>query len=833
MSFSKTQKYLFQRGGVSRFVAAKAYDPATELYTFEDPQYVGFCFEFSLLISQGEDSRQRMEDLLNRSGIPDDSVISFLMWASPDIQNTQNAHYAIRQQRFVSTGNDESDALLKRLSNEAKEHIKAGTYNQIEDISKTKVINVKGYFSLVMKIPKTKNPPIDYAKPYESIKNEVVSDFNTLGMNARNLPPHKLVLLYHEAINVAPDATWRENFEYDSKLPISIQVNDPTTEFVKLRKPGLYRLGDRYFRVASMTRAPDYPTLTDAAEFIRKIQKPSGTGIRDNFLFCTQIYYGSKVGDKKKITRNEKTYRFLAQGSREGKAQSTYEAHKHMHEAIEGNGRPIKISSSVAIFGNSEVDCLEKANEVVKHLKSVNKYNFVEEKFIGHGIFFGMFPMNLLPKKADIMMIGRFKDCSPEDASRMLPIVSEWRGLGSPVSLFVGRSGQILPFNFFDTGSNYNWLGMAMSGSGKSVMANRFVSDYLSCGAKTFIIDQGHSYRTTCELFNGTYITFDGDNCPNLNPFPQISDWDGEDAEAPMVVGVICEMIGLNPKKDKLEWAIVDDITNRVWEKYGTKAEIDYIYDLLISDADDSKDTRFGDLALRLKKWTTHGVYGKFYSEGKAINFESSRLIVLDIDALKDKDDLSRAVILQLILQINKYIYSKMMNNDSSWTMMLIDEAWKFMAEGGADEHNAVLQFILTAYRQFRKHNASIGLLVQNLEDVYANPAGKAIADNAAVKIFLGQNAETVNDLVKKDRIDLSPYWVEQLKTVSTFKVKGGFSELFILSKNTKGVARLALAPFTLKVFGTESEDRTMIRQMRNNGHTLEEAIDYVAQERA
>ncbi len=832
MSFTKTQQLLFNRQGISRFIAAKSFDTATGLYEFNESGYVGFCLEFSPLISFGETGRQRMEDLMNRSGIPDDSIMNFLLWVCPNIDNILDYHKSVRSKRFVSTGSKESDELLKKISNESKRFIEQGTKTSVESLTSTKVNSVKGFFSLVMKIPKSNGRSIDYAKPYESIKNDIISDLQTLGMQPRVVAPYKLLEVYHEAINHAPDAAWRNGFDYDEAVPISSQVDDPTTEFVKLRTPGLFRIGDRYMRAASMTAAPDFPSLADAAEFLRNVKESNGTGFRDNVLFSTQIYYGNKKKDKAKITRNEKMYRFLAMGTRESRAATTYQAHKHMYDAIESNARPIKICSSFAIFGDTEADCLEKSNEAIKHLKSVNKYNFVEEKMIGSGIFFSLLPMNLLPHPATILMIGRFKDCTPEDASRMLPLVSEWRGLGTPVSLFVGRSGQILPFNFFDTGSNYNWLCMAMSGSGKSVLANNFVSDYLSCGAKTFIIDQGHSYSMTCEMFNGTYITFDDENCPNLNPFPHITDWDGADAEAPMVVGVVCEMIGLNPNKEKLEWSIIDDVTNQVWYKKRNEAQINDIYDLLLVIAKEKDDKRVSDLAWRLKKWTTHGVYGKYYTEGKPVDFDSSRLIVLDVDALKDKEDLSRAVILQLILQINKYIYSKMMKGDSSWTMMLIDEAWKFMAQGGDDEHNAVLNFILTAYRQFRKHNASIGLLVQNLEDVYANPAGKAIADNAAVKIFLGQNSETVTQLVEKKRIDLNEYWVEQLKTVSTHKRKGGFSELFVLSKNAMGVARLVLSPFVLKVFGTETEDKTQIRALRAQGHSLLEAIEIVSQTR-
>lgn len=828
MSFSKTQNLLFKRSSISSFLAAKSFDPSSNLYSFTETDYIGFCVEFSPLNQMGEDTRVTIENLLNKETIPDNSMLSFALWVSPNITNFKSQHQLVRNDRFVSTGDIESDTLLKRLSDDAVLHLSEGTTKPIENISRTRVNNKRGIFSFITKIKKTKKPEIDSSKAYVALMSEVVAVLDNIGFSPKVLKPRGLIELYNEMINWSPDATWLDGVEYDENVPINDQVQDATTEFVKMRHPGVYRLNDRYVSVATMSKAPDYPSISDTSKFIQKLESATGTGIKDNCMFCSHIYYGDKISDKKEIARNEKTYRFLTGGSKESKAASTYAAHNDMHSGVERSNRPINICNTLVIYGDSETDVIEKSQQAIAHLGTI-QYKFLDEKIIGHGMFFSCFPMNFLPHKATVDLIGRFKRCLPEHASRMLPIVSEWTGLGRPTSLFAGRSGQILPMNLFDTGSNYNWLGMAMSGSGKSVMANRFVADYLSCGSKFFIIDQGHSYITTCEIFNGTYITFDGENCPNLNPFPHITDWDGQDAEGPMVVGVVSEMMSINPKKDKFELSVLEDVINNVWLEKGTDSQIDDIYDKFRELAVSLDDRRYSDLSTRLKKWTTHGIYGRYYSEGKPVDFDKSRLVVLDIDALKDKEDLSRVVVMQLILQINKYIYAKVQKGDNSWAMLLIDEAWKFMAEGEDGEHNAVLQFILTAYRQFRKHNASIGLLVQSLEDVYSNPAGKAIADNAAVKIFLGQDPASVEQLAEKKRIDLSPYWINQLKTVSTFKVRGGFSELFILTKDRMGVARLILSPFTLKVFGTEADDRTKIKALRKSGLGLIEAIEQVA----
>src|SRR5690606_18037789 len=109
---------------------------------------------------------------------------------------------------------------------------------------------------------------------------------------------------------------------------------------------------------------------------------------------------------------------------------------------------------------------------------------------------------------------------------------------------FVGRTGQVLPFNLFDNSTNYNALLMAESGSGKSVLSNRIIADMLACGGRVILVDQGYSYKNATELFGGKFITFDEHSCPNLNPFPLIQDFD---EEIDMLVGIIVAMARIQP----------------------------------------------------------------------------------------------------------------------------------------------------------------------------------------------------------------------------------------------------------------------------------------------
>jgi len=54
-------------------------------------------------------------------------------------------------------------------------------------------------------------------------------------------------------------------------------------------------------------------------------------------------------------------------------------------------------------------------------------------------------------------------------ATTLMPVLGHWKGTGSPVLSLVGRAGQLLDFNLFDSATNYNAVVAASSGSGKAI----------------------------------------------------------------------------------------------------------------------------------------------------------------------------------------------------------------------------------------------------------------------------------------------------------------------------------------------------------------------------
>lgn len=828
--FHKRQVALLRRIPIRKFLQHLAFDPTTGIYELDDNK-IGICFEVQPLIYANDETGDMLKTILNKQSIPDGSMVSFALWAGNDISNISAAARMIRAERFKSTGNKNVDSILQSLSKEQSDFMERGTQKPVEQIYRSRIREIKGYFSLVIqqnkKGRKRRTKSINADDKYRDMVNEIREGLNTCGLSPRQMTPALLKTLLSSMLNWQPEANWRKNpDDYDDNTPLREQVVDMDTELVSLGST--FRLNDRYCRILSAERLPSSVSLSDSFEYLMDSRSKGAAGLKENTLICANIFYGDRKAATKSIERNRWWANNTAQGAITKLKPIVVDIAKSydlLFDSTEDGDRPCKVAFHIAVFGDSEEQVSQEIGNVESRFAAL-RYRMKSENQIPIPVFFSMLPMNADPDEEVVDLIGRYKTCTTKHAVRLLPVSSEWKGMGRPVSIFAGRSGQILPFNLFDNPTNYNCLIMAESGSGKSVLSNRLVADILSCGGRAIIIDQGYSYKNTTELFDGQFITFDPKSCPNLNPFPFITEYT---EEKDMLVGMVAAMGKVNPYSENgvYQIAAIRMLLDKAWKQHGQLTTMTEIVEL--AQAED--DQRIKDIALLLMPFTDTGEYGQYYSsQDKPIDFDASRVIVLELDDLKNKEHLMQVVVLQLIIMANRYIYSKHARGDDSWTLMLMDEAWKFMAASGGTENNPILDFILTAYRQFRKHNASITMVTQSLGDVYAHSAGSAISENAGSKVFLGQKADAVRRMADENKLSMDKFWLEQLLSVQT--QKGHFSELFFETGSAMGVGRLILSPFTLLLFSTDGTDRRDLRQFTDKGYSTVDAAGLVLKRR-
>ena len=252
------------------------------------------------------------------------------------------------------------------------------------------------------------------------------------------------------------------------------------------------------------------------------------------------------------------------------------------------------------------------------------------------------------------------------------------------------------------------------------------------------------------------------------------------------------------------------------WNKYGKAMTVDRIVERCMEE----QDQRFRDIGTLLYAFTSSGNHGHYFAGHNNVNFKN-QITVLELDELQGRLDLRQVVLMQLIFQIQREVYTGERNRKK---LVIIDEAWDLLSQGD------IGKFMEHAYRKFRKYGASAVIATQSIADLFNNTVGKAISDNSATKILLGQTAEAVESAKENKQLVMSEGHWNLLKTVRT--ETGVFSEMFIHQKDRRGVGRLIVSDYQKALYSTVAEHVNFVEKLRAQGFTLDEALkEFVRQQ--
>lgn len=269
---------------------------------------------------------------------------------------------------------------------------------------------------------------------------------------------------------------------------------------------------------------------------------------------------------------------------------------------------------------------------------------------------------------------------------------------------------------------NYNILLLATSGAGKSVTAKtilaRLMRKYPTC--HVFVVDPNGEYETVGRFLSLGIIRVTEEKNLGFDPFKLFKD---EDA---------AEIIGDVSK--------ADDIVRKEFraKAQGCKSVLE-LYDRVNASA---------------KRYLKDLVTGSFYDILSGEPRLGERVVI----SLKGTSGDERASML-LLLALGK-IWKKINQLPPSVPKILVvDEGWMLFNMPSA------AKFLDMVARVGRKFNVVFLFITQRPEDVIENRYGRAIAENAATRIFL-QNTEQAAERIKK-AMDLSDEEAEMLKTFS------------------------------------------------------------------
>lgn len=615
--------------------------------------------------------------------------------------------------------------------------------------------------------------------------------------------------LMTEILNGEPIAV-----NYNPSVPLRDQI---LFSHLVVKNNGGIALGDRHLGVVSVRNFPVEPYIVFTENLLGDIFQDQRQ-LPFPFLLVLNVTVLDQFAMKAKIERRNQIATIQASGPLGAlspkKRMMAEEFQLALSYVAEGKGF-IKTSMHMTIFADSEQKVREASQMAVSLFRYAGFDPFEEDAITGT-VFLNSLPLGFDPRLDRFMKRG--KTMMTNHIAHVSPIISDWRGTGTPAMLFFTRRGEPMFIDLFDSPGNYNLIIAAASGSGKSFLTNSIILDYLSLGGVAFILDVGKSYAKLSEVLGGEFVEFKYNDPIVLNPFTHARfTSDGiSDEDLGFVVLILAKMAaGLKNELRREEEGVLEHAIVEVSKHYGNKTTITKIVEFLEKSGDETAKL----LSKKLHFYTKNGKYGIFFEGDSNISLGDNRLTVIEMEELSKEKELQAVVLLMVIRYIQKAVEKR---DRGERKLIIIDEAWDLLS----DEYAA--RFIEKNYRIFRKYGASAVSITQSVNDLYKNSAGKAAIDNADFLFLLRQKAEAVEMMVREGKLSLNSRELEVLRSVRT--VKGRYSEIFFYTPLGRGVGRFIADPYLYWLFTTNPKEVALIKSRLNSGETLEEAITKLAE---
>ena len=795
-----------------QFCPVQAYDEQSKLFLCDDST-LGFAFECVPLAGGDQHTKERIEQLV-AGDYPPGTIMQFFLYRSPDIEPQLNALARIRQ--------DHMDGPLAGVVKQRIDFLRAHTKNNIHgrsfsggDYDCGRIQESRLIVSI--KIPfegkEPKESDVVLTKTWET-KTE--SALSSVGLWPYALSASRYIRLMQSIINWSPNATWRSMpvmGEWEEDKTISAQIFDPTTDLVIADKSTL-QLGEHCFvKVMSAKRIPDAFFFTEAMKYVGNTMGGNDK-LTINYAVCCNVFFPVTQSEKSKL-ETKRTWTVNQAVGPMLKFVPVLADKKHsfdiLSESFQKGAKPIRMTFSVLLFSDSR-KAVERAAVSAQSYWDTMHFHLMEDYFITAPMFQNCLP--LCAEKEAVFHLDRYKTMTTRELPVLLPVFGEWKGTGTFHVALISRNGQLMSLSLHDSDTNKNAVIAAESGSGKSFLLNEIIVSYLSEGAQVWVIDAGKSYKKLNEQLDGDFLQFDEASKICLNPFELIDDWK-EDEDT--IAALIAAMASEKEKLSDFQMAGLKQILKRLWETKGQAMTVDDI----AAECLDHTEQRMHDIGQQLFSFTSKGGYGQYFHGHNTMRFENP-FTVLELDELQGRTHLRQVVLMQLIFQIQREMYLGERNRKK---IMIIDEAWDLIKSG------PVSVFIEHGFRKFRKYGGSAIIATQSLNDLYENPVGRAIAENANMMLLLGQKPETIASIRDSGRLVLSEAGFNLLSTVAS--VGGVYSEIFVKSGHTGvGVGRLIVSNFEKMLFSTAPEDVNAIENYTNRGLNVTDAINHVLRDR-
>lgn len=370
-----------------------------------------------------------------------------------------------------------------------------------------------------------------------------------------------------------------------------------------------------------------------------------------------------------------------------------------------------------------------------------------------------------------------------------------------------------------------NFAIFAPTGEGKSFLANNILRQYFESGVRLVIIDLGGSYTKFAKLYPEKYTVLRYESGKNLgiNPF-YISNQNDLTPERLEDLSVfLFELIASDLKVTKAQSVSIKKIIRYYYQSIPENHSLDGFYKFIENNRNDLLDklkihsdyfniTNFLHI---MSEYVGNGLYSFLFevSEDQTYKIEDKRLIVFELDEVKDNKEIL-SVMLKLI---KSAIQRTIWKNRAEKGIILFDEFAKQL------KFENVLESVEFYYQAIRKQNGAIGIILQSINQLPNNPTSASILENTQV-IYSLNNEKGYAELVK--RLNLSSHDLNQLKSIkNNLSGPRKYTEMFIKIGKESNIFRLEVPKEVYAAYLTDGMENEEIMKLYEQHQDMEKAI--------
>ena len=602
-----------------------------------------------------------------------------------------------------------------------------------------------------------------------------------------------------------PKTYYKRSFApFNKNISLSKQFlyNSPVLDY-----PGIEREGIKS-RTLTLKTCPLYAYPGGMAYFL-KIPFPFKLSL--NFSFPSKY--------KTKLFFDTKEF-FLEHGAT-AKARVQREEIKEVQDRLARNDRCLNLTFNVIIEGESEEELDNREKEICHIFNNDLDTEVITENDIGLGLALNSLPLSYVPD-ADYSTQRAIR-IFRSDAVKFLPIFDSFRGLKNPLSVFLSRENNLVPFSLLENETSNHTAVLADTGSGKSA----FVIDCIVAAKRmspeplVFIIDKKSSYSMLSEYYDGDLTVFDRNKEVPFSPFRGVYD----EEKIAFLTKLISSAIHLTSPSFALESEHQAAITMALKLAYIKKCDrqgLSYLDgELLRQDSDEEVELTMEDFVVelgsltdgksermrevvdpllsKLRPFYDDGVYAKFFRGSKSTNKKSKLFYVYDLDAL-DGDPILQTLMTMAVIEEIRCILSLPENQGRAG--FLVMEEFAMLGRNNPAFRDFAIDFAET----MRKRGCWLITLTPRPQNYFDLEVGKAFWSVASNYVFLQMNGDNVDFIVENSSLldEASSEIVRSLKTIN-----GEFAEIFHINKNKtkQGAFRYRQTPSARWMSPTNAKD--------------------------